>query len=285
MLASLEGLDHVVVMAGDLDRAADGWRRLGFTLSPRGTHSDHVGTANYTIMLGPDYVELLGIVRDTPLNAPGRAFLQRRGEGIERVAFTTSDAAQGVAALRDKGVTAIGPVEFSRPVELPGGGDGEAAFSVFHWPFDERPGDLRIFACQHHTRDTVWIPELQRHANTATRIRRVEIIAPEPGAAARHLARLIDGEAVADGDGSFDVPTAAGRGLLRFVSQAAFRARYGAVASGPLPEHGAAALVLGVADLSAAARAVGTAGGAAGAASVTVAAARANGVMLVFEPD
>jgi len=283
MLASLEGLDHVVVMAEDLDRAADGWRRLGFTLSPRGTHSDHVGTANYTIMLGPDYVELLGILRDTPLNAPGRAFLQRRGEGIERVAFTTGDAAQGVAALRAKGITAIGPIEFSRPVALPGGGGGEAAFSVFHWPFDERPGDLRIFACQHHTRDTVWIPGLQRHANTAKRIRRVEIIAPDPGAAARHLARLIEGEVVADGDGAFDVPTAAGRGVLRFVSQAAVRARHGVASDVALPEQGVAALVLGVADLSAAARAVGVA--AAGSSPVTVAAERANGVMLVFEPD
>ena len=283
MLASLEGLDHVVVMAEDLDRAADGWRRLGFTLSPRGTHSDHVGTANYTIMLGPDYVELLGILRDTPLNAPGRAFLQRRGEGIERVAFTTGDAAQGVAALRAKGITAIGPIEFSRPVALPGGGGGEAAFSVFHWPFDERPGDLRIFACQHHTRDTVWIPGLQRHANTAKRIRRVEIIAPDPGAAARHLARLIEGEVVVDGDGAFDVPTAAGRGVLRFVSQAAVRARHGVASDVALPEQGVAALVLGVADLSAAARAVGVA--AAGSSPVTVAAERANGVMLVFEPD
>ena len=283
MLASLEGLDHVVVMAEDLDRAADGWRRLGFTLSPRGTHSDHVGTANYTIMLGPDYVELLGILRDTPLNAPGRAFLQRRGEGIERVAFTTGDAAQGVAALRAKGITAIGPIEFSRPVALPGGGGGEAAFSVFHWPFDERPGDLRIFACQHHTRDTVWIPGLQRHANTARRIRRVEIIAPDPGAAARHLARLIEGEVVVDGDGAFDVPTAAGRGVLRFVSQAAVRARHGVASDVALPEQGVAALVLGVADLSAAARAVGVA--AAGSSPVTVAAERANGVMLVFEPD
>ncbi len=283
MLASLEGLDHVVVMAEDLDRAADGWRRLGFTLSPRGTHSDHVGTANYTIMLGPDYVELLGILRDTPLNAPGRAFLQRRGEGIERVAFTTGDAAQGVAALRAKGITAIGPIEFSRPVALPGGGGGEAAFSVFHWPFDERPGDLRLFACQHHTRDTVWIPGLQRHANTAKRIRRVEIIAPDPGAAARHLARLIEGEVVADGDGAFDVPTAAGRGVLRFVSQAAVRARHGVASDVALPEQGVAALVLGVADLSAAARAVGVA--AAGSSPVTVAAERANGVMLVFEPD
>jgi hypothetical protein len=34
---------------------------------------------------------------------------------------------------------------------------------------------VRLFACQHLTRDAVWIPALQDHANTATHIDRVEI--------------------------------------------------------------------------------------------------------------
>ena len=146
MLASLEGLDHVVVMVRDLDAAARNWAALGFTLSPRGTHSAHLGTGNHTIMFGDDYAELLGILHDTEHNVPSRGFLDRRGEGIERVAFTTSDAATGVAALHARGVAATGPIEFSRPVELPGGGHGEAAFSVFEWSPDDRPADMRIFA-------------------------------------------------------------------------------------------------------------------------------------------
>jgi len=100
MLASLEGLDHVVVIVRYLGAAAPSWRALGFTLSPRGTHSAHLGTGNYTLMFGSDYIELLGVLSDTPLNQPSREFLQRRGEGIERAAFTTRDAAEGVAALR-----------------------------------------------------------------------------------------------------------------------------------------------------------------------------------------
>jgi hypothetical protein len=73
--------------------------------------------------------------------------------------------------------------------------------------------------------------------------------------------------------------------VLRFVSQAALRARHGVAPDVALPEQGVAALVLGVADLSAAARAVGVAGRASGSAPVTVSADRANGVMLVFETD
>ena len=64
------GLDHAVVTVRDLDGAAEAWRRLGFTVSPRGTHSAHLGTGNYTIMLDPDYIELLGVLTPTRLRDP-----------------------------------------------------------------------------------------------------------------------------------------------------------------------------------------------------------------------
>jgi len=78
-------------MVKDLDKAAENWKRLGFTISPRGTHSAHMGSGNYTIMLDPDYMELLGVLTPTEHNAPARAFLEKRGEGIERIAFTAVD--------------------------------------------------------------------------------------------------------------------------------------------------------------------------------------------------
>ena len=40
-------------------------------------------------------------------------------------------------------------------------------------PTAEAPGGVRIFACQHKTRETVWIPELMTHANAAKRISEV----------------------------------------------------------------------------------------------------------------
>src|SRR5215470_4326541 len=68
-LKNVIGVDHAVVMVRDLDKAAQGWRSLGFTVSPRGTHSAHMGTGNYTIMLDPDYIELLGVLSPTEHNA------------------------------------------------------------------------------------------------------------------------------------------------------------------------------------------------------------------------
>ena len=72
-LKNVVGVDHAVVMAKDLDKAAEGWRRLGFTISPRGTHSAHMGTGNYTIMLDPDYIDCWGCSAPTEHNAPARA--------------------------------------------------------------------------------------------------------------------------------------------------------------------------------------------------------------------
>ena len=282
MLASLEGLDHVVVMVKELDSAAERWRALGFTLSPRGTHSAQMGSGNYTILFQDDYVELLGILHETPHNAPSREFLQRRGEGIERAAFTTSNAIEGIEALRALGIEAAGPVEFSRPVDLPDGKKTEAAFSIFTWPTSERPGDLRIFACQHHTRQAVWVPSLQTHANTANRIVRVEVIARQPQQAAQQLARLIDGEATAQEGGAMRVATAPGRGEFVFLSADAFAARHPGADRPTLPQEGVAALVLGVGDLDAAARATGGRVEA-GSREFAVPADRANGVMLVFQ--
>src|SRR4051794_38669639 len=72
-LKQIVGLDHIVVLVRDLDGAAETWRRLGFTLAPRGTYSPHMGTGNYTIMLDADYLELIGVLTETAHNAPSRA--------------------------------------------------------------------------------------------------------------------------------------------------------------------------------------------------------------------
>lgn len=281
-LKHILGLDHVVVTVRDLDAAAAQWRSLGFTVSPRGTHSPILGTGNYTIMFGDDYVELLGILTETEQNKPTRDYLAKR-EGLERAAFTTDDAAAGAEELKSRGFAALGPIHFGRPVELPGGGTGEARFNVFRWPLEENPGSLRIFACEHLTRDTVWIPELQRHANGASRLVRLEILTSDPKAAAEHLGRLIDETPRAEGDGWL-VPSGGKRADFLFYDAAGFARRYpDAVRDGAAAE-GAVALVLASNDLAGAKVALGTRAVAHDGA-VSVAASAANGIVLSFLPQ
>jgi catechol 2,3-dioxygenase-like lactoylglutathione lyase family enzyme len=280
-LKTLVGLDHVVVVVRDLAEAARRWEGLGFTVSPRGTHSAHMGTGNHTLMLGEDYLELLGVLAPTERNAPTRALLEKR-EGIERAAFTTSDAAAGVAELQARGIAASGPIGFSRPVDLPDGSKTEARFDTFLWPLDERPGGMRIFACQHYTREAVWLPHLQRHANTAERIVRVELLAADPRAAAADMSRLIGQPVEAEDDLSWRVPSGGGRGDFVFLSRAQLEARHPGVSLAGLPADGAVALVLKVRDVKAAARATAAAGSIETARGVSVPPAAANGVLLVF---
>jgi hypothetical protein len=268
-------------MVRDLDKAAENYRQLGFTLSPRGTHSAHMGTGNYTIMFDPDYMELLGVLVATEHNAPARAFVDRHGEGIERIAFTAIDSAAGAEEIRARGLTPIGPTDFERPVTLPDGTISAAKFRTFMWPTAEAPGGVRIFACQHKTRETVWIPELMKHANAAKRIRQTLIATPEPAQDAAHLGRLIDREPKAEADGAVAVPSGGDRADFVYLTLDQLGRRYPGVPLTGLSARGGAALVLVSGDLAATEKALGPAAVRSGTA-IVVPPAKANGTLLAF---
>jgi hypothetical protein len=280
-LKNVIGIDHAVIVVRDLDRAAENWKRLGFTVSPRGTHSAKMGSGNYTIMLDPDYMELLGVLVETDHNVPTRAFLAGRGEGIERVAFTAVDSAAGAEEIRAHGFEPVGPIDFERPVTMPDGSLSAAKFRVFQWPIAEAPGGLRIFACQHQTRETVWIPELMKHANGAKRLRQALVVSPEPAKDAAHLARMIDREVRTESDGAVAVPSGSDRADFVFLTKDQLSRRYPEVSLAGLPERGGAGLVIATSDLAAAGKAVGSSG-VRSSGAVCVAPAAANGTLLAF---
>lgn len=280
-LKNVIGIDHAVVMVKDLDKAAENYRQLGFTVSPRGTHSAHMGTGNYTIMFDPDYMELLGVLVATEHNAPARAFVERHGEGIERIAFTAIDSVAGAEEIRARGLEPIGPTDFERPVTLPDGTVAAAKFRTFMWPTAEAPGGVRIFACQHKTRETVWIPELMQHANAAKRIRQTLIATLHPAEEAAHLARLIDREASTDADGAVTVPSGGDRADFVYLTLEQLCKRYPGVPLAGLSDRGGAALVLASGDLAATEKALGSAAVRSGT-TICVPPAKANGTLLVF---
>lgn len=222
----LDGLDHIVLAVRDLDASAAAWRNAGFTLSPRGTHSEYLGTGNHTIMLRDDYVELLGVLKPTDFNAPTRAFLDR-AEGLERLAMRTIDAKAAVETLRAEGRAVEGPFHFSRPVDLPGRPDAVAAFDIFQWPAEQAVEGARLFSCQHLTRDTVWLPSLITHENGATDLLRLDRRSSTPEASARLHAEVTGGEAV-QVQGGWEI-AATGRGpVVRYLEAAAFTEIWGA---------------------------------------------------------
>jgi hypothetical protein len=164
---------------------------------------------------------------------------------------------------------------------MPDGTQAAAKFRTFQWPIEEAPAGLRIFACQHKTRETVWIRELQQHANAAKGLKYALVASPEPARDAAHMARLIDGEARTEPDGAVSVPSGSDRADFVFLSRDQLGRRYPDVPLAELPLRGCAGLVLATADLAACESAVGKAGVRIGS-GVLVAPAAANGVLLAF---
>src|ERR1700755_303266 len=244
-------------MVKDLDQAAANYKKLGFTVSPRGTHSAHMGSGNYTIMFDPDYMELLGILTPTEHNAPARANLEKNGEGIERIAFTAVDSAEGAEEIRARGYPPIGPTDFERPVTMPDGTLAAGRVRTFQWPVEEAPGGVRIFACQHKTRETVWISELMKHANATRRLKQVLLLAPDPADEAAHLSRMIGRDARREADGAVAVPSGGGRADFVFLTKAQLSRRYPELPLASLPDRGSAGLVITSADLATTGKALG----------------------------
>ena len=134
MTLPMPTLDHVVVNVRDrLDAAVETYRRLGFTMTPRGTHT--LGSINHLAIFGTEYLELLGArAGDT-----GRPEILGSPIGLNGLVFGTEDSAAVYAALNGAGVPVEPPLEFSRPVELPEGAR-DATFRVVRL----KPGRLVI---------------------------------------------------------------------------------------------------------------------------------------------
>jgi catechol 2,3-dioxygenase-like lactoylglutathione lyase family enzyme len=170
----IAGIDHVIVGVRNLEDARETWRRLGFTVSPRGRHIDQP-TGNYCVMFAADYIELLGIV-DAAAAAAHRLgdFLKWR-EGLMGAAFDPlGGAEQAHAVLSERGLHPSAPRPLARAIELP----EETVlprFSLVSLPGDETPG-LDCFLCSHLTPELMRRPEWLDHANGATHLNAVYVL-------------------------------------------------------------------------------------------------------------
>lgn len=171
MRRHVRGIDHAVILARDLERAHDTYERLGFTLTPRGYHS--LGSQNHCIMFARDYLELMAVPEPHPAIQYYSDFLAK-GEGMGAIALATGNAEAAHAELTKSGIAAEPPLALSRPVE----GLGEARFRLVQLPPAQTPG-CRMFLCQHLTREVVWRPEHQSHANGAGQIAAIAVVAED----------------------------------------------------------------------------------------------------------
>lgn len=112
-------------------------------------------------MLGSTYLELLEPAGEHPWLAYYREFVAR-GDGLAALALATSDADASYRELVAQGVAAQPPMDLVRPVEI----DGRPATARFRLVQVSR----EQFLCQHLTRELLWRPQWQSHANGAREI-------------------------------------------------------------------------------------------------------------------
>jgi catechol 2,3-dioxygenase-like lactoylglutathione lyase family enzyme len=213
MRQHIDGIDHAVIVVRDLDAARDAFRRMGFSVTPRGHHT--LGSQNHCIVFGHDYIELLWSPEGEP--HPARQYyteFARAGAGLAAIALKTDNAKGAYTEMLWAGFAPSDPVDFSRPVEV-SGGKRDAHFRVSIAARESTPGG-QILVCEHLTRELVWRPESQRHANGATGIAAIAIVADDVAATARPYERLLaraaepiaEGLKVATGDAPLAIVTA-----------------------------------------------------------------------------
>jgi len=207
-------IDHAVIAVPSLDRAAECYQALGFTLTPRAAHPDHMGTANRLAQFtGGNFIELVEIDRPHLLMphdftaAPARfgfgahnqGFLTKR-HGMSALVFATEDAEAEAARLADAGFDAYRPLHFERRATQPDGSETGVAFTLAFATSPHMP-EIAFYFCQNHFPENFWKPAFQSHANGAGEITRVVIAAPNPARHSEFLARLIGAPAIAVDDG------------------------------------------------------------------------------------
>jgi hypothetical protein len=218
-------LDHVVINArDDMDRAADTYRRLGFTLTERGYHS--LGSINHLAMFGTDYLELIAVPKGA---TTGRLDLLNYPFGLNGLVFGSEDSAVTYAELTKAGVPVEPPVEFTRPVKY-AGGNGDARFRTVRMKNGVVPYG-RIYYCHHFTRDLVWRDEWRHHANGTVAVARALIVEPDPAKGARLYADMFGTDAVRDTKGGKTVVI--GNSRFDIVTEAALKAEFGEAAPDP----------------------------------------------------
>jgi hypothetical protein len=217
-------LDHVVINArDDMDRAADIYTRLGFTLTARGYHS--LGSMNHLAMFGTDYLELIAIPKGA---STGRMDLLQFPFGLNGLVFGSEDSGVTYSELTKAGVPVEPPVEFTRPVKFSGGPNGtqerDARFRTVRMKNGVVPYG-RVYYCHHFTRDLVWRDEWRHHANGTVAVQRALIVEPDPAVASKLYADMFGPDAVRDIKGGKTVVI--GNSRFDIVTEAALKAEFG----------------------------------------------------------
>jgi catechol 2,3-dioxygenase-like lactoylglutathione lyase family enzyme len=255
------GLDHVAHAVRDLDAVVALYRRLGFTVGARNRHP--WGTHNHIVQLPGFFIELLTVAEPDKLGDNGiarlfgefhRNFIAAT-EGLSLLVLESKDSKADVAAYRQAAISASGSLDFEREAKRPDGTPIKVGFSLA-FADDPKAPMVRFMTCQQNYPENFWNPAFQIHANGASDVRAVVMVAQDP-VAHRGFAAAFTGSSdfyEAPGEVSAITP----RGAFSIMTPDRFAAMFG----GPAPASNGRlqAIRIAVVDIAAALQVVRDAG-------------------------
>lgn len=281
------GIDHLVLAVHDLDAAGRLYEAMGFTVGARNRHP--WGTENRIVQFPGVFLELIAIGEGAEIasHAPGRfsfgAFVADRlavGEGFAMLALDSKDAEADRQVFAAAGIGDFEPFVFERTALRPDGSPRRVAFSLA-FASDRLAPQAGFFVCQQHAPENFWNSDLQRHANGATGIPGVLMIAENPSAHAEFLSAFSGERDLVSNSAGIVASTP--RGAIEVVTAAALAFHTGLV----LPEEPArfVGFRVSVRDLAAMQRRLVAAGVmvSPGDGHLIVPAQAAHGVAIIFQ--
>lgn len=180
------GLDHLVIVAADLEAQADLYRLLGFQVGARNRHD--WGTLNHIVQFDGVFLELLTTEDGFKMPPDGSAvaqfvspivrFLNAR-EGLAMMVLEGHDAAADHAAFNAAGIGGPETFYFARQGRRPDGDVVNVAFSLAFAQMEETT-DAGFFVCQQHAPEMFWNPAFQQHDNGVCGIARIVFASATP---------------------------------------------------------------------------------------------------------
>jgi hypothetical protein len=184
----LKGIDHLVVVAKDLDQAANDYEKLGFTVVPGGKHP--VGSHNALISFADgSYIEIIAFYREAPDHRWWNPLQQ--GERLVDYCMQTDDLQGDTKKFREAGVAINDPVPWSRT--RPDGYE-------LKWILSLATGSHRgvaPFLIQDITPRQERIPQTFKHKNGVTGIGTLTITTGELSAIDRWYKAALEQEGIA----------------------------------------------------------------------------------------
>ncbi len=217
-------LDHFVIVVGDLQVAADQYRRLGFHVRPVARHIE-IGSSNCVVHLPSTYLELFCPGdSDHAILEPYRAHLEI-GEGLAHVSLDSVDLESDHRLMGTLGLAPDPIVSARRKIVRPDGSPDETASSFFYmWRNDNRY--LSLFLSEHRRPDAIFIPEFEDHPNAAAEVSRVVYVSRDPAGDVDYFSRIFGKQPDSRDAAGFSIVGARGD-VTEVLSVDVARGRYG----------------------------------------------------------